>query len=652
MIRSTSDKIKHSEDQGRNPHLEAPAIGDIILARLDRRAFGFGLLASAAVEQLITAADAAETIPPTRNFSFTELAAGTDETHHVAEGYDADILIRWGDGVLAGAPAYDPNNPNAQAQAMQFGYNNDFIGFIPLNNDGNRGLLVVNHEYTCEELIFPNLTQQDKAADFSGMTAEMIAVEMAAHGGSVIEIARSNGKWGVVADSKFARRITASTPIDISGPARGHARMQTSADPAGTQVIGMVNNCSGATTPWGTWLSCEENINGYFWNEDAAKSHPDADALKRYGIPAEWYAWGKFHDRFDIGREPNEPNRFGWVVEIDPRDPAATPVKRTAMGRFKHEGAGNVLNKDGRFVVYQGDDERFEHVYKFVTAAKVDLSDAKANRNILDDGTLYVARFDADGSGEWLPLVFGQGPLTPENGFNDQGDVVIHARLAASKLGATRMDRPEDIDANAQTGKVYVMLTNNHKRKPSQTDAANPRFANKFGHILEITPRDGDHADTRLNWEILIKCGDPAIAEVGAQFNPLTSRDGWFGMPDNCAVDAKGRLWIATDGNTASRTGRTDGLYAIETEGTARGTSKLFFRVPIGAEMCGPCFTPDLETLFLAVQHPGESNDDDPLDRPATFEAPLTRWPDFEAGKPPRPSVVAVTRKGGGKIAL
>jgi secreted PhoX family phosphatase len=323
------------------------------------------------------------------------------------------------------------------------------------------------------------------------------------------------------------------------------------------------------------------------------------------------------------------------------------------MGRFKHEGAGNIVNRDGRFVVYQGDDERFDYVYRFVTEGKVDLADRVGNKDLLDRGTLSVARFKADGTGEWLPLVHGQGPwLTEKFGFRDQGEVLIKTRLAADLIGATKMDRPEDVDVNPKTGRVYVMLTNNNKRKTEQVDAANPRPDNRFGHIIEITPDGGDHAAATFRWEILIRCGDPSVAEVGATFNPATSKDGWFGMPDNCVVDALGRLWVATDGNSPIRTGRNDGIWAVETDGARRGTARCFFQVPRGAEMCGPCFTPDMETFFVAVQHPGESDDDDKAASPASFDTPSTRWPDFKDGVPPRPSVVAITRKGGGKIGV
>ena len=254
-----------------------------------------------------------------------------------------------------------------------------------------------------------------------------------------------------------------------------------------------------------------------------------------------------------------------------------------------------------------------------------------------------MARFDEDGTVTWLPLVHGEGPLTAENGFESQADVLIETRRAADLLGATKMDRPEDVQPNAQTGRVYCMLTNNTRRKADDVNAANPRAENAFGHIIEITETDGDFASTKSRWEILLKCGDPSIAEVGATFSPATSENGWFGMPDNAAVDAAGRLWVSTDGNSKDKTGRTDGLWAVDTEGEARGTSKLFFRVPIGAEMCGPYFTPDGETLFLAVQHPGDEG-------LSTFEQPATRWPDFDESLPVRPSVVVVTKQGGGRI--
>jgi uncharacterized protein len=653
---------EESENVGRNP-TDNPTIGDVIAARYDRRdilrgALGVAAIAATVSPLAIAASQQAHAQGTAQGgrFPFREVAAGVDEKHHVAEGYDADVLIRWGDKVLPGAPAFDPLKQTAAAQKQQFGYNNDYLGYIPMPgaaNPSQHGLLVVNLEYTNEELMFPGIgiDQMAKAENFAKMTKELVEIEKAAHGGAVIEIKRENGKWGVVADSKYARRIDADTAMEITGPAAGHDRLKTSADPNGRKVNGMLNNCAGGVTPWGTWLSCEENVHGYFWGK-VADGHAEARNHKRFGVPGGWYAWGKFEDRFDVSKEPNESNRFGWVVEIDPLDPASTPKKRTAMGRFKHEGAANIVNKDGRFVVYQGDDERFDYVYKFVTRRTINRNNRAANRDLLDDGTLFVAKYNADGTGEWMPLTFGQGPLTAANGFNSQADVLIEARRAGDLLGATKMDRPEDAEANPKTNKVYVIFTNNTSRKDDQVDAANPRAKNEFGHIIEMTPPDGDHTAIKFKWEILVKCGDPSVAAVGATFSSATTKDGWFGMPDNCAIDSDGRLWISTDGNSDRETGRTDGLWALETDGEGRATSKLFFRCPAGAELCGPEFTPDGETLFVAIQHPG---DDGPkwqaFGRASSFEDPSTRWPDFQPGMPPRPSVLAITKRGGGKIA-
>ncbi|KIC08476.1 dTDP-glucose 4,6-dehydratase [Leisingera sp. ANG-M1] len=655
------------DDIPSNPRLSG-SIGDVIASRYGRREMLTGLLGVSASAALFGASALAAPRPAgaanaarESRYAFNELAWGNDETHHVAEGYEAEILLRWGDPVVADAPEFDVMNQSAEAQLQQFGYNNDYTGFLPLNADGSRGLLCVNHEYTNEEMMFPGLGRQDKA-EFAGMTKELADIEMAAHGGTVAEIIRgADGKWAVVLNSPMNRRITPlTTAMTLDGPAAGHARLQTSEDPSGTRVLGTLNNCAGGMTPWGTWLMAEENFHGYFWTDklDAdgkpdLSDQPEAAQMKRYGAPGLWYAWGKFHGRFNIDKEPNELNRFGWVVEVDPRDPAAMPVKHTALGRFRHEGAETTTSKEGRLVVYMGDDARFEYQYKYVSAGTVS-KDPAANSKLLSDGTLYVARFDEGGTVHWLPLVHGTGPLTAENGFASQADVLIDARLAADALGATPMDRPEDAQPRGD-GTAYIMLTNNTRRGASQLDAANPRAKSAFGHIIEIKEDGGDHAATKGTWSILVKCGDPQIAGVGAEWNPETSENGWFASPDNCAFDADGRLWVATDqGSKWGKTGKSDGLYGVETEGVLRGHSKLFFRCPAGGELCGPVFTPDGETLFLAVQHPGTDGTKalKGFERASTFEDPATRWPDFDPNMPPRPSVVAVTRKGGGKIAI
>jgi secreted PhoX family phosphatase len=658
-----SEAYEASEDRPVNPS-GAPTLGDLINTRFSRRdlirgALGVTALGALAASPLALLAGTGEPAeadrpPATGPFGFTEIPHGADATHHVAPGYRAEVLIRWGDPVERGAPPFDPMKQSAEAQRRQFGYNNDYVGYLPLplgSKNAEHGLLCVNHEYTDEEVMFPGLGKYDDA--HSGVTREIVEIEMACNGGSIIEVRKEDGRWRVVPDSPYARRITAlDTEMRIAGPAAGHERMKTAADPAGTRVIGTVNNCAGGMTPWGTWLMAEENFHGYF--SGSLEGHPERANYARYGLPEGRYAWGQFHKRFDVNAEPNEANRFGWIVEVDPLDPESAPVKRTALGRFKHEGAESVVNGDGRLVLYSGDDQRFEYLYRFVTEGKVNPSDRGANRDLLDRGTLSVARFEADGSLTWLPLVFGQGGLTAENGFNSQADVLIETRRAADLLGATPMDRPEDVEPNPANGRVYVMLTNNTKRTAEQADPANPRAENAWGHILELAAPGNDHAAERFTWEVLIKAGDPRRPEVAALWNPATSQNGWFACPDNCAVDNHGRLWVTTDQGSAWKkaSGTADGVWALETEGEARGTGRMFFRVPVGAEMCGPCFTPDDRTLFVAVQHPATDGTKDypGFERGSTFEDPATRWPDFDPKVPPRPSVVVITKEDGGLI--
>ncbi|MDP5306788.1 PhoX family protein [Paracoccus spongiarum] len=650
-----TSQLEQADGPALNPTRNT-TMGEIIAARFSRRGFLRGSMASVAISAtvspiaLLSAGDAhAQGKVEGSVFDFAEVAAGVDADHHVAEGYDADVLIRWGDKIFADSPDFDPLNQSEAAQERQFGYNNDYVGFIPLEGAADHGLLVVNHEYTNEHLMFPGIvTVNGDEITVAAATEERVNIEMAAHGGTVIEIRKTDGKWQVVPEGAMNRRITAKTEMAIAGPAAGHARMQSVADATGTKVLGTINDCAGGITPWGTWIMGEENFHGYFIGALPA-DHPEAANYERLGLPGENYEWGRFHDRFDLSKDPNEANRHGWMVEVDPLDPNSVPKKRTALGRFKHEGAESALAADGRVVFYMGDDERFEYVYKFVTAGTYNPDDRAANMDLLDEGTLYVARFDEDGSMTWLPLVHGEGPLTAENGFESQADVVIEARRAADLLEATPMDRPEDVEPNPANGRVYVMLTNNTKRE--EANAANPRVENAFGHVIEIQEAGGDLAATTGTWEILVKCGDPAIAEVGATFSTATTENGWFGMPDNCAIDADGRLWVATDGNAPGKTGRTDGLWAMDTDGAARGTSRLFYRVPVGAELCGPFMTADMTTFFVAVQHPADGGEDwDGHGRPSYYEDLSTRWPDFDDSMPVRPAVVAITRQDGGRI--
>ncbi len=666
-FRNRAAAAEASDDVPRSPEA-GETIGEIILRRYSRREMMRGTLGVAAATALfgtsaLSAGEATAEAGAASQFDFEEIPAGFDKTHHVAPGYRAQVLLRWGDPLFPDSPVFNPNGQSAAAQLKQFGYNNDYIAFFPLGDDGRRGLLCVNHEYTSEEVMFPSVKQRQDTNGFEDVTKEQVDIEMAAHGVTIVEIARNGEDWEVVRDGARNRRVTpATTEMDVDGPAAGDERLKTSADPTGKRILGTLNNCAGGMTPWGTYLTAEENFHAYFWSNVCVPGGAKPKGLggdqkksySRYGIPGFWQAWGKFHDRFNVDLEPNEPNRFGWIVEIDPSDPNSVPVKHTALGRFCHEGAENVINKDGRVVVYCGDDGRGEYVYRFVSEGKYDPADRAGNMKLLSKGTLSVARFDADGTMSWLPLEFGRPWLTQDFGFKSQADVVIDARIAADYLGATRMDRPEDVQPNKVNGSVYVILTNNTRRKVDDVNAANPRPDNAFGHIIEITPPDGDHAADKFAWDMLVRCGDPRVADVGALWNPDTTENGWFASPDNAAVDSEGRLWIATDqGDNWPRTGRADGLYVLETDGPKRRTSRFFFRVPIGAELCGPCFTPDGEALFVSVQHPAADGTEGLIGfgRASTFADPATRWPDFDPKMPPRPSVLVITKEGGGKIA-
>ncbi len=647
-----TDEVE-SEDIGSNPAPRA-GIEEVVRGRLSRRAALRGLAGAAALaEGLIGQAQAQMSVSQLQTaniplqggpstLQFPELRHQLAQTDAVAEGYEIQHVIKWGDPVLADAPPFDPMNQNAAAQSQQFGYNNDYLDFRPLprgSTNSDHGLLWVNHEYTSTHLMLPP-GADGRPVNRRVTNADQVAIEMMAHGGSVVEIRRVEGRWQAVPGAALNRRITATTPMRISGPAAGHPRMRTTADAEGNRVLGMLNQCAGGNTPWGTILTTEENFNAYFSGE-AARTGEQAAAYRRYGIPQQpLYNWAAHEPRFSLDREPNEPNRFGWIVEIDPYDPNSTPIKRTALGRFKHEGCTHAVAPDGRVVFYMGDDERNDYVYKFVTARAW----SPGLADLLDDGTLYAAKFEENGTMRWLPLVFGDGPLTPANNFHDQGDVLIETRRAADLLGATPMDRPEDVEVNPVNGRVYVMLTNNSAR--TEATAPNPRPRNAHGHVIEIIPPGAgtaaaDHASLEGRWEIFLLAGKPGH-DAGARYHRATSDQGWLSCPDNCAFDSKGRIWISTDGaDTAA--GVADGLYAADTAGSGRALTRLFYQAPVGAEVCGPMFTPDNTTLFLAIQHPAESPG-------SSFANPSTRWPDFRADMPPRPTVIAIVKKDGGVI--
>lgn len=560
----------------------------------------------------------------------------------VAEGHTTSPLIKWGDPIHIAAPEWDPYDQTPEKQAQQFGYNCDYIGWHPIPFHGSaaehslRSVLWVNHEYTNPELMFAGY-------DADNPTQTQVDIELQAHGGSVVEVVRgSHGPYSVDRSSPLNRRITGTTPIRLSGPAAGHDWMKTAADPWADSVLGTLNNCAGGFTPWGTILTAEENFHQYFGNLGSLPADDPRRAVhQRYGLPsgASERKWERFHGRFDTSLEPNEPFRFGWVVEINPYDPNMTPIKRTALGRFRHEGATFGSSPSGRVAFYSGDDQVFEYMYKFVSDHAYD--PLQPGAPILDHGVLYTARLNEDGSGEWLPLVYGEGPLTEANGFTSQGDVLIKTRLAADALGATRMDRPEDMQQNPVNKKVYVALTNNTQRGGADrpgADGPNPRPTNRHGHILEITETDDDCVSTTFTWDIFILCGDPSDESTyfGGFPKELVSP---ISSPDNVNFDVDGNLWISTDGAPNNGLAIADGLYSVPTSGPERGYLKQFLAVVSGAECASFDFSRDNRHLFVAVQHPGEGG---------TVEEPLSTWPDNLPY--PRPTVIQVWADNGGKI--
>jgi len=568
----------------------------------------------------------------------------------VPEGYEAVAFAAWGEpvGVPDNMPAFrwDAGNSAAE-QAVQMGMHHDGIHYFPIDGSSTHGLLVMNHEYTDDGLLFPDGKRN--------WTAEKVRKAQAAHGVAVIEVALKDGRWEMVRPSKYARRYTASTPIAVSGPAAGHALTKTEADPDGRTVLGTLNNCASGQTPWGTYLSAEENWAFYF----DGPAERDADQ-RRWGLLRNGLSrWGEHDPRFDAGQHPNEFHRFGWIVEIDPYDPASVPVKRTALGRGAKEGAWVATTRDGRAVVYSGEDARFEYIYKFVSRDPVASGGAKANAALLDHGTLYVARFDADGTGRWLPLVQGQGPLTDDNGFADQGAVLIRSRQASDLLGATKMDRPEWIAIDQDARTLYCTLTNNTRRgmpnRPA-VDAANPRANNTMGHIIQWT-EDDDFDATTFSWKHLLLAGDPANERPEARGN---IRGDIFACPDGLALDARGVLWIQTD-ITSDEKGRGEmqrlGNNQMLACDPATGEVRRFLTGPVGCEITGLTLTPDGRTMFVNIQHPGEplTPRDDNLEVPNLHSDPAdprrySNWPDFRPDGRPRSATVAIRKLDSGPI--
>jgi secreted PhoX family phosphatase len=589
-----------------------PSFAQILRSRRNFMVSGLGMAALAALPGC-----AAQGTRPV--IGFTPIAPSGEDLLRVPPEYEARVLYRWGDpvGAAAGMPEFRMDASNSAAdQALQAGMHHDGMHYFPLQGS-THGLLAMNHEYLDEGLLFPD--------GMRTWSAEKVAKAQNSVGVSVIEVRLEGAQWKVVRPSKYARRVTARTPCGISGPAAGHGLMRTAGDPSGRVVLGTYNGCAHGWTPWGTYLTCEEN-----WHNQFVSGGPVSDEQRRYRISAKGrgYRWEEHDERFNAAKHPNEANRFGWVVEIDPYDPDCIPVKRTALGRFKHEGAACSVGADGRLAFYMGDDEAFEYVYKFVTAKPWVPGNREANRNLLDEGTLYAARFNADGTGTWLPLV---GP--------DQGAVLVRTRQSADAAGATKMDRGEWIVPHPVTREVFAALTNSSGRKA--IEPGSPRAPNPFGHILRWREEGGDVAATRFRWEVFVLAGPEGKSTIKGDA---------FACPDGLWIDAMGTLWVQTDVSpTALGRGEfaalgNNQMLAVDPE---LRVFRRFLTGPRGCEVTGFHTTPDNRSAFVNIQHPGETpGDRSNPENPRAF----SNWPDYQPNGRPRSSTVVIRRKDGGPI--
>ena len=561
-------------------------------------------------------------------FGFEAVPANSLDTVTVPPGYRWHVVARWGDPMWSDGAGFDQTTRGTgKSQERAFGDNCD--GMSLFTHEG-RNVLAVNNEYVNRKIMYGG------SGSGSPENADDVRKGKAGHGVSVVEIADRDGAWAIVKDSPYNRRITADTPMEITGPARGHDLLKTAADPEGARSLGTWNNCGNGRTPWGTYLACEENFNGYFSSSD--EDLEIGPAFKRYGVGPKdrGYAWAMADERFDIARHPNEPNRNGYVVEIDPLDPGSTPKKRTALGRFKHENAEVVLAADGRVVVYMGDDERGEFLYRFVSDGRY--AEGGDNSNLLDSGRLFAARFADGGRGEWAEL-------TPEaTGMATAAEIAIHTRMAASAVGATTMDRPEWVAANPMKAEVYCCLTNNKNRgkkpnkggDPTPVGGPNPRAGNLYGQIVRWRPDGGDHLAAGFDWDLYVVAGNPAVHSDENAGSSNVTPDNMFNSPDGLAFDSMGRLWIQTDGKYTNKDGFAgQGNNQMLVGDPETGEIRRFMVGPRECEVTGFAWSADRKTLFIGIQHPGEKGD--------------SHFPDG-GDTAPRSSVVAIAREDGSPV--
>ncbi|NMF84797.1 PhoX family phosphatase [Nodosilinea sp. P-1105] len=678
-----ADQLEHGDEPQCNRSTN-PTFESIVNRRLQRRQVLKGSLALAVTSMFtgpaINALRTQSAAAATPMLGFTPIPVSEADTIEVPAGYTARTLTPWGEPISGRMPAYSLDNSGAD-QGVQVGMHHDGMHFYPIEGrdpyegSSRDGLLVMNHEYI--EPRYMHRVAIGQALDAGNVpmqadgsrVSDQVLKELNAHGVSVVRIRQQNdGTWEVQRDGRN-RRITGLTPMEISGPVRGSDLVKTKYSPNGTSTRGTLNNCAHGVTPWNTYLTCEENWARYFVNTDQMPDSNQGDPTsnqprehKRYGVATDVgrYGWeladngADEYVRFDAstkassptGDYRNEPNTFGWVVEIDPFRPNSTPVKRTALGRFAHEGVVFQTPVEGQPIVcYSGDDARFEYIYKYVSNQPY--RRATANGSLLDDGTLYVAKFNDDGSGEWIALNYGQNGLTAANGFANQAEVLVNTRAAADFVGATKMDRPEWGAVDPGNGQVYFTLTNNTRRTAEQVDAVNPRPDNRWGQIVRWSEAGNNPTATSFQWDLFVLAGPENDSEKlsGESLNDNSI----FAAPDGLWFDASRRLWIQTDiSESVMNTGDFAQFGNNQMLGANPETGEIrrFLTGPIGQEITGVVTTPDQRTMFINVQHPGATVSAD------EFAAGQinSRWPDNNPSIYPRSATVVITKNDGGVI--
>ncbi|WP_373888972.1 PhoX family phosphatase [Massilia sp. ST3] len=670
-------------------------------------------------------------VPTEKLLGFTAVAKSLADAVVVPAGYTASVLYALGDPLTAATPAFKNDGTDGDME-NRAGDHHDGMEFFPLSATGaasasanDRGLLAMNHEATTDQNLASFFLHANGGTPSLPRPALEVDKEMALHGLSVVEVRRNASKWEYLKDSSFNRRVHQQTEVELSGPVRGNALVVTKYSPNGSRIRGTLNNCGTGKTPWNTYLSGEENWSGYFTRaaaDDAARADKSVVALKRYGRDqgaASRHGWetGGLDDkyaRWNISKKGasldgsddyrNEMNGMGYIVEMDAYDKTRVIKKRTALGRYAHESAAFGKVEAGKpLAVYMGDDSRNEYIFKFVSNAVWNAADATAVDRIatgdkyLDSGKLYVAKFSADGSGQWIELSITNPAIAAYTTykFADQADVLVNARLAGDAVGATRMDRPEWCSVNPANGEIYFTLTNNSNRRvepngssQAAPDAANPRVytdmkgstaqsGNPNGHILRVKEGVLGAAATGFTWDVYLFGAEAAAAAATVNLSGLGA-DQDFSSPDGLAFSAAtGICWFQTDdgaytdvSNCMMLAGvpgqvgdgrkltlnypRADGsTLAVDTfvgKTASSDTLKRFLVGPVGSEITGIAETPDGKALFVNIQHPGETTSSGNLADPSKY---TSQWPSnagYGAGKRPRSATIVITKNDGGRI--